>query len=63
MGSARRAAGTVGPPGPGERNGNGETNRIDCVRTVHKHCNLLAHAPDALHEEVTADYTAPIIPT
>jgi putative transposase len=24
--------------------------------TVHKHRNLLAHAPDALHEEVTADY-------
>jgi putative transposase len=25
--------------------------------TVHKHRNLLAHAPDALHEEITADYT------
>ena len=25
--------------------------------TVHKHRNLLAHAPDALHEEVLADYT------
>jgi putative transposase len=25
--------------------------------TVHKHRNLLAHAPGALHEEVTADYT------
>ncbi len=25
--------------------------------TVHKHRKLLAHAPDALHEEVTADYT------
>jgi putative transposase len=25
--------------------------------TVHKHRNLLAHAPDALHDEVTADYT------
>jgi transposase-like protein len=25
--------------------------------TVHKHRNLLAHAPEALHEEVTADYT------
>jgi transposase-like protein len=24
--------------------------------TVHKHRNLLAHAPEALHEEVTADY-------
>jgi len=25
--------------------------------TVHKHRNLSAHAPDALHEEVSADYT------
>ncbi len=25
--------------------------------TVHKHRNLLAHAPDTLHDEVTADYT------
>ena len=25
--------------------------------TVHKHRNLLAHAPDALHEAVSADYT------
>ena len=24
--------------------------------SVHKHRNLLAHAPDALHEEVSADY-------
>ncbi len=23
---------------------------------MHKHRNLLAHAPDALHEEITADY-------
>ena len=45
------------PPGPGERNGHGEANRVDCVRIVHKHRNLLAHAPDALHEEVSADYT------
>ena len=28
--------------------------------TVHKHRNLLAHAPDALHEEVAADYTGMI---
>jgi len=28
--------------------------------TVHKHRNLLAHAPDALHEEVSADYTGMI---
>ena len=26
-------------------------------RTVHKHRNLLGHAPDALHEEISADYT------
>jgi putative transposase len=25
--------------------------------TVHKHRNLLAHTPERLHEEVTADYT------
>jgi putative transposase len=25
--------------------------------TVHKHRNLLAHAPEALHDEVSADYT------
>jgi putative transposase len=25
--------------------------------TVHKHRNLLAHAPERLHEEVSADYT------
>src|SRR3954451_1455904 len=25
--------------------------------TVHNHRNLLAHAPDALHDEVTTDYT------
>jgi len=25
--------------------------------TVHKHRNLLAHAPDALHEEISSDYT------
>jgi transposase-like protein len=25
--------------------------------TLHKHCNLLAHAPERLHDEVSADYT------
>jgi putative transposase len=25
--------------------------------TVHKHRNLLAHAPDRLHDEISADYT------
>jgi putative transposase len=28
--------------------------------TVHKHRNLLAHAPERLHEEITADYNAMI---
>ena len=31
--------------------------------TVHKHRNLLAHAPERLHEEVTADYTDMIYAT
>ena len=31
--------------------------------TVHKHLNLLAHAPERLHEEVTADYTDMIYAT
>jgi transposase-like protein len=31
--------------------------------TVHKHRNLLAHAPDRLHEEITADYTDMIYAT
>jgi transposase-like protein len=26
-------------------------------RTVHRHRNLLGHAPERLHEEITADYT------
>ena len=30
---------------------------------VHKHRNLLPHAPDALHEEVSADYTDMIYAT
>jgi transposase-like protein len=33
-------------------------DRVSVQRcTVHKHRNLLAHAPERLHEEVTADYT------
>jgi putative transposase len=28
--------------------------------TVHKHRNLLAHAPEALHDEISADYTGMI---
>jgi len=31
--------------------------------TVHKHRNLLAHAPDRLHEEITADYNDMIYAT
>jgi transposase-like protein len=26
--------------------------------TVHKHRNLLAHAPERLHDEIGVDYTA-----
>jgi putative transposase len=31
--------------------------------TVHKHRNLLAHAPERLHEEITADYSDMIYAT
>ena len=48
---------TTKAPSPGKWNGNREAHRADCVRIVHKHRNLLAHAPDRLHEEVSADYT------
>src|SRR4051812_39763523 len=48
---------TAKTPSPGKWNGNREAHRADCVRIVHKHRNLLAHAPDRLHEEVSADYT------
>ena len=40
-----KALGTLWPAVPTQR----------C--TVHKHRNLLAHAPDTLHEEISADYT------
>jgi transposase-like protein len=39
-----------------ERHRRGEADRVDCVRIVHKHRNLLAHAPERLHDELTADY-------
>jgi transposase-like protein len=42
---------------PAERDRTTEAQGVDCVRIVHKHRNLLAHAPDRLHEEVSADYT------
>jgi putative transposase len=32
---------------------------VQC-RTVHKHRNILAHAPGRLHEEISADYTGMI---
>src|SRR5207237_1707315 len=44
-----------GRPDEGQRSA--EAQCLDCVRIVHKHRNLLAHAPEALHEEVSADYT------
>jgi transposase-like protein len=31
--------------------------------TVHKHRNLLAHAPERLHDEITADYNDMIYAT
>jgi len=40
--------GTVGPPGPGKWNGNGEANRVDCVRTVHKTANVLDKMPKSV---------------
>ena len=29
---------------------------MSCGRNVHKHRNLLAHAPERLHEEISNDY-------
>ena len=53
-----RAAGTVARDGSGlERALVALWPEVPTQRcTVHKHRNLLAHAPEALHEEVTADY-------
>ena len=31
--------------------------RLKRIAAIHKHRNLLAHAPERLHEEITADYT------
>jgi transposase-like protein len=39
----------------GERHRRDKPNCVDCVRIVHKHRNLLAHAPERLHEEVSAE--------
>ena len=41
----------------GERHRRDKPNCVDCVRIVHKHRNLLAHAPERLHEAISADYT------
>jgi putative transposase len=55
--------GTVGPPSPSKRNGNGETNRVDCVRIVHKTANVLNKMPKSVQPAVKADlreiWTAP----
>ena len=40
-----------------ERKRHDQAHEADCVRTVHKHRNLLAHAPERLHDEISADYT------
>ena len=45
----------IGPPSPGERNGNGEANRIDCVRTVHKTANVLDKLPKSVQPAAKAD--------
>ncbi len=47
--------GTVGPPGPSKRNGDGETNRVDCVRTVHKTVNVLDKLPKSVQPAAKAD--------
>jgi putative transposase len=53
----------VRPPGPSERNGNGETNRVDCVRTVHKTANVLDKLPKSVQPAAKSDlreiWTAP----
>ena len=48
---------TTETPGPSKWDRNREAHCVDCVRIVHKHRNLLAHAPERLHEEISADYT------
>jgi putative transposase len=40
-----------------ERKRHDQAHDADCVRIVHKHRNLLAHAPERLHDEISADYT------
>ena len=47
--------GTAGPPGPGERNGHGEANRVDCVRTVHKTVNVLDKLPKSVQPAAKSD--------
>ena len=47
--------GTAGPPGPGERNGHGEANRVDCVRTVHKTVNVMDKLPKSVQPAAKAD--------
>ena len=45
----------VGPPGASERNGNGEANRVDCVRTVHKTANVLDKMPKSVQPAAKSD--------
>lgn len=49
--------GVVGPPGPGERNGDGdgEANRVDCVRTVHKTVNVPDEPPQSVQPAAKRD--------
>jgi putative transposase len=42
------------PPGPGERDGDGEADRVDCVRIVHWMRSALAHVPKGQQSVVAA---------
>ncbi len=46
---------TGAPPSPSERNGNGEANRVDCVRTVHKTANVLDKMPKSVQPAAKSD--------
>jgi len=46
---------TGAPPSPSERNGNGEANRVDCVRTVHKTANILDKMPKSVQPAAKSD--------
>ena len=47
--------GTVGPPGTSKRNANGETSRIDCVRTMHETVNVMDKMPKSVQPAAKTD--------